>query len=76
MPKRINTYATELSHIAYTTLHNEEILKDVNKCIELYKDRADTKQQVVNVYKNTTSQTKLELKIKQKKIESDYYLDI
>ena len=35
---KINTYANELSHIAYTTTHNEEILKDVNNGLELYKN--------------------------------------
>ena len=73
---KINTYATELSHIAYTTIHNEELLQDVNTGIELYKNCTITKVQLNRVYKTALKQTKLEIKIKQKQIEAAYHLEV
>ena len=60
---KINTYTTELSHIAYTTIHNDEILKDVNNGIELYKNRAITEAQLTKVYKSALKQTSYKLKL-------------
>ena len=73
---KINTYAAGLSHIAYTTIHNEEIFKDVNNCIELYKERTTANPKLTMVYKSAFNQTKLEITIRQKKIEVDYYLEV
>ena len=53
-----NTYAAELSRNAYVSIHNEEALKDVNRCTELYKDNITTKEQLDTVYDNAMEQTK------------------
>ena len=73
---KIDTYAAELTNIAHVSIHQEELLKGIIKCIELYKDRIITKQQLDKEYKNAMRQVKYEIKIKQMKVESDYYQEV
>ena len=73
---KIDTYAAELTNIAHVSIHQEELLKGIIKCIELYKDRIITKQQLNKEYKNAMRQVKYEIKIKQMKVESDYYQEV
>ena len=70
------TFATDLYRIAQISVHNEELLKDVNRAIELYKDNLITKDQLVEVCDNVMEQTKHEIKIKQLKVETDYYEEV
>ena len=62
---KIDTYAAELTNIAHVSIHQEDLLKGIIKCIELYKDRIITKQQLDKEYKNAMRQVKYEIKIKQ-----------
>ena len=39
----------EISRIARASVHNEELLKDVNRGIELYKDNLTTKEQLLEI---------------------------
>ena len=55
----------ETSRIARASIHNEELLKDVNRGIALYKDNLITKEQLVEICDNVMEQTKYEIKIKQ-----------
>ena len=73
---KIDTYAAELTNIAHVSIHQEELLKGIIKCIELYKDRILTKKQLDKEYKNAMRQVKYEIKIKQMKVESDYYQEV
>ena len=73
---KIDTYAAELTNIAHVSIHHEELLKGIIKCIELYEDRIITKQQLNKEYKHAMKQMKYELKIKQLKVESDYYQEV
>ena len=70
------TFAADLYRIAQISVHNEELLKDVNRAIELYKDNLITKDQLVEVCDNVMEQTKHEIKIKQLKVETDYYEEV
>ena len=74
--KKIDTYAAELTNIARVSIHQEELLKGIIRCIELYKDRIITKQQLDKEYKNAMIQVKYEIKIKQMKVESAYYHEV
>ena len=73
---KIDTYAAELTNIAHVSIHQEELLKGIIKCIELYKERIITKKQLDKEYKNAMRQVKYEIKIKQMKVESDYYQEV
>ena len=70
------TFASELTRIAYASVHNEELLKDVNRCIELYKGNIITKDQLVEVCDNVMEQTRHEIKLKQLKVEAEYYQEV
>ena len=72
----VSQQIAEISRIAYASVHNEELLKDVNRCIELYKDNIITKEQLVQVCDNVMEQTRHEIKIKQLKVETDYYQEV
>ena len=63
----------EIVRIARASVHNEELLKDVNRGIALYKDNLITKEQLVEICDNVMDYTKYEIKIKQLKVETDYY---
>ena len=43
---KINNYVTEITCNAYASIHNKDVLDDVNKCIMLYKENIITKQQL------------------------------
>ena len=73
---KINNYVAELARNAYASIHNKDVLGDVNKCIMLYKENIITKQQLTVIYKNAMKQTKYEIKIKQMQIESEYYSEV
>ena len=66
----------EIVRIAHVSIHNKELLKDVNRGIELYKDNLITKEQLVEICDNVMEQTKYEIKIKQLKVETDYYEEV
>ena len=72
----INTYACEFSRVAFASVHDEILLEDINRCIQMYKDSIVTKQQLNKVYKNAMKQMNYEIKIKQMKVESDYYQEV
>ena len=48
----IKTYACEFSRVAYMTIHDDELLEDVNQGIVLYRDGMITKTQLNKIYKN------------------------
>ena len=73
---KTNNYVAELSRNACASIHNKDVLDDVNKCIMLYKENIITKQQLTAIYKNAMKQTKYEVKIKQMQIESEYYSEV
>ena len=63
----VSQQIAEISRIARASVHNEELLKDVNRGIALYKDNLITKEQLVEICDNVMEQTKYEIKIKQLK---------
>ena len=72
----VSQQIAEISRIARASVHNEELLKDVNRGIALYKDNLITKDQLVEICDNVMEQTKYEIKIKQLKVETDYYEEV
>ena len=72
----VSQQIAEISRIARASVHNEELLKDVNRGIALYKDNLITKEELVEICDNVMEQTKYEIKIKQLKVETDYYEEV
>ena len=60
---KIDTYATELTNIAHVSIHQEELLRGIIKCIESYKDRIATKQKLNKISMNQESNFQLAPKI-------------
>ena len=60
---KIDTYAAELTNIAHVSIHQEELLKGIIKCIDLYKDRITTKQQLNKEHMNAMKQMHMKLKL-------------
>ena len=72
----INTYACEFARVAFASIHDEILLEDINRCIQIYEDGILTKQQLNKVYKNDMKQMNYEIKIRQMKVESDYFQEV
>ena len=78
MKTQINivNFASEFSRVAYMTIHDEELLEDVNQGIALYRDGMITKTQLNKIYKNAKKHMDYLIKLKQFQIETDYHNEV